>query len=110
MEPVCALGLDMRGEVISVGTPHGVFSPHDVTLMQFTGLNVHHDRTGVDVYEHDIVETEYGLAVVQWSHSEKGWWLLAQGDESTSFKHRAMSLGSAGRVVGNIHANPDLIR
>lgn len=76
-------------------------------LQQYTGLK---DKNGVEIYEGDVVETGYGIGVIEWIDinccfkirwiqtilEEKYSWIPFKG-----FKYK--------EVIGNIYENPELL-
>jgi len=77
-------------------------------LMQFTGLK---DKNGVEIYEGDVVRFVWGSAgivtkmlkgVVEW-HSETAHFICRGGNKN-------YLLNSKYEVIGNIYANPELLK
>lgn len=74
-------------------------------IEQYTGLK---DKDGKEIYEGDIVE--FGLS----GRAERGY--VAYADEYASFEVYSKRdfifgclFGHAGKVIGNIHENPELL-
>ena len=74
-------------------------------IEQYTGLK---DKNGKEIYEGDIVE--FGLS----GRAEQGY--VAYADEYASFEVYSKRdfifgclFGHAGKVIGNIHENPELL-
>lgn len=73
--------------------------PDDVSeLMQYTGLK---DRHGVEIYEGDILRGKDGNYSVVWSDHLMQW---------TTNKRLMLWAFNEPEVIGNIHANPELIK
>lgn len=74
-----------------------------VTLMQFTGRQ---DSEGVDAYEGDVIEMDFGVqAVIRWNSRYDAWTLLTR-DTATI----CVGLVPVSKyvIVGNIYENPEL--
>ena len=84
----------------------GLFIPFSgMPLMQYTGLK---DKNGVEIYEGDIVEYYVILVKIYPPYKSEvkyinGMFLVANDSESTPLGFTKCE------VIGNIHANPDLI-
>lgn len=76
------------------------------TICQCTGLK---DKTGKLILENDIVETEYGKAVVVWDKSE---WRIKWIDDliwRKDLHYWANDNGCGIEVIGNMIDNPELL-
>lgn len=96
---------------------------YELPLMQSTGL---HDKNGREIYEDDIVDTEYSrnheqrhAFQVEWC-SEAGMWVFTPfevgnmdapllGIEEFSHPWDDGVSGCLPEIIGNIHANPELL-
>jgi hypothetical protein len=90
--------------ITSEGT---VFKPHydrdaeivsGFTIEQFTGL---HDKNDKEIYEGDIVVTDYGTGPVEYS----GAGFSVDCDSISEYWETSQSI----EVIGNIHENPELL-
>ena len=71
----------------------------DVELSQYTGLN---DKNGAQIYEGDIIETEYiGNKAIQ--YIDNGFWCIT--DEG----NKEIPYAENRKIIGNIYENPELI-
>ena len=76
------------------------------TLCQCTGLN---DKNSNLIWENDIVEAQYGKAVVVWDKSE---WRIKWIDDliwRKDLHYWAVENSEGAEVIGNIFDNPELL-
>ena len=80
-----------------------LYEMDDIILMQYTGLK---DKYGVEIYEGDIYETEYGNAVVAWNEIAARFELFISKTQYWSMVVFKVNYYSK---KGNIHENPELL-
>jgi uncharacterized phage protein (TIGR01671 family) len=71
-------------------------------LMQYTGLK---DKSGVEIYEGDIIQNEYGSKMVV-KYKE-----IQESDDMTApgIGYQFYTYTEEMEVIGNIHENPELL-
>ena len=88
--------------------------PHEVTLMQFTGL---HDKNGKEIYEGDVVNHadcpdgpshEVHIYSILWNDS--GFALLSPKSEIPTSFILDKKWGVLLEIIGNIYENPELLK
>lgn len=83
----------------------GIFLPfaEEVKLMQYSGLN---DIEGKKIYEDFILDNEVAIWIVVFSEGA----FCAKMKGSTSEKHIALRALQGGKIIGNLHQNPELLK
>ena len=78
----------------------------DIILMQYTGLK---DKTGQEIFEGDIVQSDTGRGEVNWMYS--GWYSKCgeDTDENIFLWASNNQLDNKLEIIGNIHENPELL-
>jgi len=90
-----------------LATEHRAYKDEYIEWLQWTGLQ---DKNGQDIYEGDIVSKEY-----EYSVTEIGYIKFTEGSFLVYFDEQPDAsfciYGDTDRheVIGNIHANPELI-
>lgn len=114
-------GFNMIGFSTGQGSPTPKLQRYDaewdmdkVIITQYVGIK---DEAGVEVYEGGIVEIQGCNYVVEWNGIELQWGLnITQGEYSPfdlgdyTAKPDGKTWFLVGKVVGNIHQNPELLK
>lgn len=69
---------------------------------QFTGLL---DKTGVEIYEGDVLNTADGNMVVEWNPD--GQWVI--NDPDIDLWNPLWKWAKLGSVIGNVYEHPELV-
>ena len=101
--------MDFEGNCYCFSDPEQKESVNeDFILMQYTGIK---DRNGVEIFEGDIIKNDKNLIVVV------EWCLLDATFHCYDERHKHISTWTLGHfstdnpsVIGNIHADPELIQ
>ncbi len=83
-------------------------------LLQYTGLK---DKSGVEIYEGDVVESFTHPEIpqhhiIEWSDKFKGWWMrniTAKHDNDGCIQLRVGEKYGPYEVIGNIYQHPELL-
>ena len=70
------------------------------TIGQFTGL---HDKNGKEIYEGDIVETNYGKSIIEWNLKTARWEQQLFHSSLDSERCSLMDWNKGIKVIGNVH-------
>ena len=103
------LVIDWVNELIDLSSGIIERRPHEVILMQYTGLK---DKNGVEICEWDIVETVYNgevfAGVVVYDLSEVDF-KVTDGKEKYGRNFQYLAGNDENEVIGNIYENPELL-
>ena len=103
------LVIDWVNELIDLSSGIIERRPHEVILMQYTGLK---DKNGVEICEGDIVETVYNgevfAGVVVYDLSEVDF-KVTDGKEKYGRNFQYLAGNDENEVIGNIYENPELL-
>ena len=103
------LVIDWVNELIDLSSGIIERRPHEVILMQYTGLK---DKNGVEICEGDIVETVYNgevfAGVVVYDLSEVDF-KVTDGKEKYGRNFQYLTGNDENEVLGNIYENPELL-
>jgi hypothetical protein len=86
------------------GQMYPYYPSGQVVLMQYTGLKA----KGVEIYEGDVVKTEYGNFEVCWRTELAGWY-IKKPDGWIEFLTPGLGNAHTLEVIGNIYENPELL-
>lgn len=105
------LGFDNQGiEEVWVFPKDGeiqqVYNPLDVVVEQYTGLK---DKNGKEIYEGDIMRYDAIDYKVLWADYYAGFETKRLNSPWNNAGLTLHFLASVGRVIGNIHENPELL-
>jgi hypothetical protein len=99
MKPV-AMSTVYEGNKSLLHLPHRPLSRYEpIELMQYTGLR---DQNSSEIFEGDIITTEFGNRVVYW-HDKFACWAVTNFGDSLHLFH------DDAEVIGNIYENPELL-
>ena len=103
------LVIDWVNELIDLSSGIIERRPHEVILMQYTGLK---DKNGVEICEGDIVETVYNgevfAGVVVYDLSEVDF-KVTDGKEKYGRNFQYLAGNDENEVIGNRYENPELL-
>ena len=103
------LVIDWVNELIDLSSGIIERRPHEVILMQYTGLE---DKNGVEICEGDIVETVYNgevfAGVVVYDLSEVDF-KVTDGKEKYGRNFQYLAGNDENEVIGNIYETPELL-
>jgi len=93
-------------DTIEYNDGEGLWQCLDFILMQYTGLK---DKSGVEIYEGDIVKYHSGADIVSWTKTTAKFNVLNFYDASQDCPCCAFSEYAELEVIGNIYENPELL-
>ena len=111
MYEVYHLTITKRGLVVQARGSFGNTSRDlvgvDVELMQSTGRQ---DNAGIEIYADEIVDFERCKAIVRWDDLASQYFFEVIDEDTWCDDWNFQDDAERCRVIGNIHANPELLK